>query len=143
MSPTSYKFQPFQILTFFHDSNAKPIAVQIEIVGKTEHHNSTISIANFPGNCSSHTYFEIILVCWIIGKYIIKIKLLTGSDNEFQIIFSTKFLKPNKQKKCYDLWKICGKFIKTNIDEFIFTSCEQLSKINILKENYWYLVQYF
>ena len=52
-----------KILTFSHDSNAKPIAIQIEIVGKTEHHNSTISIANFPGNCSSHTYFEIILFC--------------------------------------------------------------------------------
>ena len=52
------KFQPFQILTFFHDSNAEPIAVQIEIVGKTEHHDSTISIVNFPGYCSSTTYFK-------------------------------------------------------------------------------------
>ena len=55
------KFQPFQILTFSHDSNTEPIAVQIKTVGHTEHHDSAISIAHFPGYCSNHTYFKIII----------------------------------------------------------------------------------
>ena len=74
------KFQLFQILTFFHDSNAEPIAVQIEIVGKTEHHDSTISIVNFPGYCSSTTYFKKVIQGLIF-------KLVSNLKTEVEIFF--------------------------------------------------------
>ena len=97
MSRTSYKFQPFQILTFFHDSNAKPIAVQIEIVGKTEHHDSADSIVNFPGYCSSTTYLKKVIRGLVF-------KLVSNLKTEVEIFF--KFC--GLPKNCVLLSRECG-----------------------------------